>query len=833
MLSVFVTQIGTGLAVGARGLIYLKTESGWSRLLSGTNDKIHSIYFVNENIGWAGGTRWGNPYKRIVLKTSNSGKIWKTQIEQGTYDYFRCFYFINDLIGWFAKANNEAPEERVGGGLYQTTDGGENWIQVHLGGDYSSVFFINQDTGWVTCDDNYSTKGIYKSTDGGITLEKKSSISSSSIYFSDINTGWAVGLGGILKSTDSGETWITKSSSAASYVRFYNSNVGMCVGSGAVLVSTDGGETWVSKSGPSLQTINIINPVTVWGYTSEGTLYKTTNLGDTWETLNTGLGFGETAFFINEYTGWVGGLNGTMFKYEVEPPPPPTPPVWSNQITVKDAGGTESSQILIFGQHTDATDSIDVSLGEYEIPPPPPPGIFDARFNLPTSPLVSSLTDYRDSAKTDIVWDLTFQPGSVGYPITFSWDSTSFPQGTFYLKDRINGSYVNVNMKNQSSYVLTNPVVTSLSINYKGVSSIVEVNNGWNIISVPLLAEDMSLSNLYPTATSLAYRYDGGYFSEDTLVGGVGYWLKFDANEEIQIYGLTQGDTVPVQVGWNMFGVYENDIPVTQLNTTPPGIIATYFFEYNDGYYIADTLNSGQGYWVRVTQNGVLNLNSGGLLKGEEQKQFAEIDKNWGKIIITDNSGKSISLFAADEKIESIFYELPPLPPTGIFDARYSSGKLLEDLSSEKTILINSDNYPITIKADGINLTIRDRMNGKLLNEELQSGNEIKITNNKITSIEVSGRITGGLPISYELYQNYPNPFNPTTKIKFAIPVESDVNLSIYNVLGELVTTLVNEQMKAGYYEYEFKASNLASGIYLYRFTSGSFIETKKMILLR
>ena len=76
-----------------------------------------------------------------------------------------------------------------------------------------------------------------------------------------------------------------------------------------------------------------------------------------------------------------------MFKYEVEPPPPP---VWSNQITVKDAGGTESSQVLTFGQHTDATDSIDSSLGEYELPPPPPTGIFDARFNLPTNPPVSS-----------------------------------------------------------------------------------------------------------------------------------------------------------------------------------------------------------------------------------------------------------------------------------------------------------------------------------------------------------------------------------------------------------------------------------------------------------
>ena len=141
-------------------------------------------------------------------------------------------------------------------------------------------------------------------------------------------------------------------------------------------------------------------------------------------------------------------MNGTMFKYSVEPP---LPPIWSNQITVEDAWGTESSQVLTFGQHVDATDSIDASLGEYELPPPPLQGIFDSRFNLPLIQQVSSLIDYRDSTKTEITWKMTFQPGSAGYPMTFSWDSTVFPEGTFYLKDLINGSFVFVNMKNQSS----------------------------------------------------------------------------------------------------------------------------------------------------------------------------------------------------------------------------------------------------------------------------------------------------------------------------------------------------------------------------------------------
>ncbi|NNG27068.1 MAG: T9SS type A sorting domain-containing protein, partial [Ignavibacteriaceae bacterium] len=97
----------------------------------------------------------------------------------------------------------------------------------------------------------------------------------------------------------------------------------------------------------------------------------------------------------------------------------------------------------------------------------------------------------------------------------------------------------------------------------------------------------------------------------------------------------------------------------------------------------------------------------------------------------------------------------------------------------------------------------------------------------------VADPVNNGLPDEFSLHQNYPNPFNPSTTIGFGIPKESNVNLSIYNMLGELVLTLANEQKKPGYYEYKFEASNLASGIYLYRINAGSFVKTRKMILLR
>jgi hypothetical protein len=88
-------------------------------------------------------------------------------------------------------------------------------------------------------------------------------------------------------------------------------------------------------------------------------------------------------------------------------------------------------------------------------------------------------------------------------------------------------------------------------------------------------------------------------------------------------------------------------------------------------------------------------------------------------------------------------------------------------------------------------------------------------------------------PDSYNLAQNYPNPFNPTTTIQYSIPRRSNVTLKVYDVLGNEVTTLVNEEKPAGSYEVEFNASKLSSGIYFYELQAGSFVETKKMILIR
>ena len=89
------------------------------------------------------------------------------------------------------------------------------------------------------------------------------------------------------------------------------------------------------------------------------------------------------------------------------------------------------------------------------------------------------------------------------------------------------------------------------------------------------------------------------------------------------------------------------------------------------------------------------------------------------------------------------------------------------------------------------------------------------------------------IPIEYNLSAAYPNPFNPTTTLSFAIPVDSDVSLSIYNMQGREVSTLIDANMEAGYHSIVWDANSYASGVYFVRMVAGEFVNTQKLMLIK
>jgi carboxypeptidase T len=109
---------------------------------------------------------------------------------------------------------------------------------------------------------------------------------------------------------------------------------------------------------------------------------------------------------------------------------------------------------------------------------------------------------------------------------------------------------------------------------------------------------------------------------------------------------------------------------------------------------------------------------------------------------------------------------------------------------------------------------------------------DIKITNFCNTLVGIN-KNNNQIPKRFGIEQNYPNPFNPSTNIKYQLPIQEYVTIKVYDILGKEVLTLMNGKKDAGYYEVKFDASNIASGMYFYKIVAGSFIETKKMVVIK
>jgi len=163
--------------------------------------------------------------------------------------------------------------------------------------------------------------------------------------------------------------------------------------------------------------------------------------------------------------------------------------------------------------------------------------------------------------------------------------------------------------------------------------------------------------------------------------------------------------------------------------------------------------------------------------------------------------------------------------PVSVDDSGVLSGKTIVQIGA-------GDQHAVVLSSDGYIYTWGWNFDGQLGNgSNLNSNVPVEVYQDSIGVLPVEVDFT--VPVQFELKQNYPNPFNPTTTISWQSPVGSHQTLKVYDVLGNEVATLVNEYREAGRYEVTFDASNLASGMYLYRLQSGSFVETKKMILIK
>ncbi len=363
-------------------------------------------------------------------------------------------------------------------------------------------------------------------------------------------------------------------------------------------------------------------------------------------------------------------------------------------------------------------------------------------------------------------------------------------------------------------------------------ASVVNVNEGWNIISIPVTPSDHSVSSLFPSATSNAFTFNNGYVAKDSLYNGIGYWLKFNSAGSIEINGArVSNDTIFVNEGWNMIGPFHYLINISSIETSPPGIISSRFFGFSHGYTSDTTLHIGKGYWVKASDAGRLFVSEANQNPVKYSSHLLSSSSE-GSLKFTDASGSQRTLEFLNSTPDNFsLYELPPSPPFGIFDVRFASNRFAEVITSDELkLFLNSADYPVTIKAEGVTLKIKDSFNGEFINILLKKGSQLIINDSKIISLSVQ---IINIPEEFILYQNYPNPFNPETTIRFGLPEASKVNLSVYNILGEKVAEILNGKTDAGFHEVMFNARQLASGVYFYRLQADKHSSIRKMIILK
>jgi photosystem II stability/assembly factor-like uncharacterized protein len=320
---------------------------------------------------------------------------------------------------------------------------------------------------------------------------------------------------------------------------------------------------------------------------------------------------------------------------------------------------------------------------------------------------------------------------------------------------------------------------------------------------------------------------DGGItwdeqFYEPTLTDFINYIEMFDLDNGIVMADALADSLPPVFLkttdgGDNWISV--NDSVIGHISCNEWRDID--FVDQNNGYFYSCLASQT----VFKTTNGGYNWNETNYSGPIDVLKF--YDENYGiagnhKVFVTTDGGITWNDYQTPANRWGSDFEFLPGNPDKIWFLDYE--KLLFSSDSGKTWI----EQPMpTETLEGRDMIFVDDHHGWIA-----SDNGIYFTEhgNQVMGIKDQKFV---LPDKFELKQNYPNPFNPSTKIQYQVVGNFYVYLKIYDVLGNEVETLVNEEKPAGVYEVEFDGSNLSSGIYFYQLKAGNFVETRKMILLR
>jgi len=384
-------------------------------------------------------------------------------------------------------------------------------------------------------------------------------------------------------------------------------------------------------------------------------------------------------------------------------------------------------------------------------------------------------------------------------------------------------------------------------LNYLYLSLIVILISSFNSSFAQIVVSTIA-TNFSPSGVEGLAIDQNGIIYTPTGPGGKVYKVNSTNGEaHVVLSGLSFPQGGGVDPVGNYYAANYNTGAITKLTPDSsiyifaddvPGVTGITYRPQNNSLIIANYAHNNV-YEASLADSVMTVYFSGGGLNGPDGVAFDSEDNlyvaNFGDNKIHKiTPAKEISLFAQIEGLRSGYIAIHE-------NTMYVSG-----LSVNKIFMIDLITRQISVLAgtgaagyvDGPADSAQfNHPNGIAVDP---SGERVYVADANNNAIRVISGIISGIeenkpdaPSEFNLEQNYPNPFNPSTKIKFILPEENFVSLKIFDVLGNEITTLVNETKPAGEYVVDFNAADLVSGIYFYSIQAGSFLQTKKLMILK
>ena len=772
------------ILTGNGGSVLISTDAGtsWSQQnIDPLGRDIYAATFVNENIGYVAGTGG------LLFKTTNGGETW-TEQTSGTTSVLWDVDFINADTGFAVGA---------AGVILYTTNGGTNWALSNYGTTtLYKVHFIDDNLGYLASA-SATTGRLMRTTNGGTVWNDISANvpgltgTVRGIHFVNANTGWISNSTGLIfKTTDGGTTWSQVYNIGASVtiyeVKFVDAMMGYALTTaGRVLKTTDGGTNWdIIQTGATrnlfglgilgVQAEGIAIPVLVGG--DAGMIVYSLNDGTTWETGHNAVSLDllYRVSFVSANIGYTGGGTATS----------------GDLLKTTDGGLTWTKLSFDPGERLYSVHFINDNLGYAGTRGPT--GLYKTTDGgLNWTPLNTGT-----GVATSIIYDIKFINENVGLAM--------YSSGQVARTTDAGASWSPVSAGWGSAAGYNIFIVDSLTVYITGAGGRISksVDGGASFAQLPTLGTatlyyshfiDANNGFIAASGGRLYRTTNGTNFTEIQLpVTSIMYAIKF----------------VDSNIGWAAgtgSAFYTEDGGNTWTRST---------FSAGSSIAVRDIEMAGGRMWFVGTDGMIIRGYADPNVPVELASFTAmvngnNVSLNWMTASEVNNSG-----FEIERKVLSL-----------------PDGK-----AGPQSSVSNSDYEKVGfVKGNGTTTGVTTY---SFSDKGLASG----VYNYRIKQIDFDGTfkyynlsesIEIGVPDKFDLAQNYPNPFNPATVISYQLPVSGMVSLKVYNVIGQQVAELVNEVKQAGVHTVEFDASNLPSGVYLYRLNTGNFTSTRKMMLIK